>query len=107
MKKVFVDENPGLVQTARMLLDQHGIACFVKNEFASGGVGELSFLDAWPELWVLRDEDADAADRLLAVFEQEDEDADDTEWRCPQCGETNDASFEICWKCGWEDPAHS
>ena len=27
-------------------------------------------------------------------------DAKLTSWRCRQCRETNDSSFEICWNCG-------
>jgi len=100
MKKIFVDENPGNVQTAKMLLERSGIACFIKNEFASGGVGELAFLDTWPELWIHRDEDVEEADRLLETFNTRNE-KESEDWLCPQCAEINNVSFETCWKCGW------
>jgi len=103
MKKIFVDENPGNVQTAKLLLERQGIDCFIRNEFASGGVGELAFLDTWPELWIHRDEDVDEAARLLETFVAKDEEGSEDEWLCPQCAERNNMSFEICWKCGWAE----
>ena len=53
---------------ARMLLEGNGIACLVKNEFASqtaaaGLLGSLPF--ALPELWILDDAQAEAARTLL------------------------------------------
>ena len=53
---------------ARALLEGSGIACFVKNEFASntaaaGLLGPLPF--ARPELWILDDAQADEARTLL------------------------------------------
>lgn len=55
MKKVFTHENRLIVFNLKNLLQEQGIECLVKNEFASGGVGDLSPFETWPELWVLND----------------------------------------------------
>lgn len=96
MKLLYTHENPVLVGNARNIVENSGIEVFMKNEFVSGGIGELSPLDTWPELWVANDTDFDRAKKLLQVaFDQ----ADTREWRCTHCGELNDASFDFCWKC--------
>lgn len=104
MKKVYTHENRFLVWNAKHLLEEAGIACSVRNEYSSGGVGDLSPFETWPELWV----DDASAERALALIagllERQQESGD--EWRCPQCGEMNDSSFELCWKCGHDRNAN-
>ena len=105
MKKVFVDEMITWVVQARQVLEDAGIPCFLKNEFAGNLAGEVPFTETWPELWVHRDEDFDEAKSLLAPLRasrqaQDQEDQALVNWTCQQCGETNEGNFSLCWSCG-------
>ncbi len=96
MKKVFSHENRLIVFNLKNLLQEQGIECIVKNEYAGGGVGDLSPFETWPELWVIHESDFAAAKLLVDQLQQDDE----TDIFCPHCGEANGSSFRICWKCG-------
>lgn len=95
MKLVFTHEDRLIVANARNILEGARISVLTKNEFAAGAIGELSAFDAWLELWV-EDSDFEKAESLLATSISE---ANAKEWICPNCGESNDPSFETCWKC--------
>jgi len=99
LKLVYRHENRLFVGNVKNILEHEGIVTILRNEFASGGVGELSFLDSWPELWVMDDTDYDAARKIIASMSEPKTGKD---WVCPTCNETNDPSFEICWKCQTE-----
>jgi hypothetical protein len=81
----------------RHLLQQAGIEARVFNENAQGGVGEIPFVHAWPELWLMDEGDLERAQAVLDVFETTDHSATHT---CPACRESNPGTFEICWHCG-------
>ena len=100
MKLIYTNENRLLVGNARNILEGSGIDVFLKNEFAQSGIGETSPIDTWPELWVRNDEDYEQA---LAILENSLSKEGDPDWICKACGESNDASFEICWKCQGEN----
>lgn len=96
MKKVYESQNLALVTIARGIVEEAGIRCTLRNEFAAGAAGQLAPIDTWPQLWVLDDLHAGrAAAALRRAFEHTGAD-----WNCPRCGEDNAASFDICWKCG-------
>lgn len=97
MRMIYTHENRFLVANARNLVEAEGIAVLVKNEFASGGLGELAPMDTWMELWVHNDEEYDRACSIIATALS---DEGKTPWDCPGCSETNDPAFEICWNCG-------
>ena len=97
VKLVYTHENSLIVGNARGLLEAQGIEVVTRNEYSQGGVGELSAFDTWPEVWVVRDRDYD---RAVAVLEASLSTEGDREWQCPRCGDRNDVSFEICWRCG-------
>lgn len=94
-KKVFTHPNGFLVMNAKNLIELNGIPCEIRNEFASGATGELSFVDAWPELWVQDWYEA----RALNVIDSLDMDITSGTWSCCGCREENEASFDCCWKC--------
>ena len=101
MKRLASHESLAFLGHLRNLLEQSGIACVIKNEQLSGGLGEIPFLECLPELWVLRDEQLTAAQTLLA--EIRDSATRLPEWRCPACGELNEGQFAACWSCGRPD----
>ncbi|XOV79008.1 MAG: DUF2007 domain-containing protein [Aestuariibacter sp.] len=96
--RAFSSENRFKVVQVRDLLQSYRIPCFIKNEYAIGGVGEISPFDAWPEVWLLDDEWLPRVKRILADFEADN--GQQGSWQCRACGECNEGSFEICWQCG-------
>lgn len=96
--RAFSSENRFQVVQVKDLLESYSIPCFIKNEYAIGGVGEISPFDAWPEVWLLDDEWLPRVKRILADFQSIKE--PEGNWDCPCCGESNADSFELCWKCG-------
>jgi hypothetical protein len=79
------------------LLAQSGISAKVFNENAQGGVGEIPFTHAWPEVWL---EDERDAERALEVIRQFEHGGSNRQLACGNCGELNPENFEICWNCG-------
>lgn len=98
MEKIYTHENRFLVWNMKGILETAGIDCQIRNEYAGGGVGDLSPFDVWPEIWVAG-RDAERARALLAGLEAAP--GEESEWRCGRCGEINDAAFEFCWQCGF------
>ena len=87
-----------MVFQIKQLLEERGIPCFVKNEFAIGAIGELSPMDVLPEVWISDPEWLPKAQQFVADFENQPEDL--SPWICSKCLEKNGASFELCWQCG-------
>lgn len=81
----------------RALMEHAGIAARVFNEHAQGGMGEIPFVHAWPEIWLERESDRARAEQVLAEFERADRRAART---CAACGEQNPGAFDVCWRCG-------
>lgn len=101
MKRIATAESLAEIGHLRNVLEQQGIACFIRNEQLSGALGEVPFLECLPELWVLDDGDTSRAEVLLAELRREVTDA--SSWHCPNCSEVNEAQFAACWNCGRRD----
>ncbi|KAA1189986.1 DUF2007 domain-containing protein [Pseudohalioglobus sediminis] len=101
MKLVYTSENRFLVGNARNILAAKGIDVTLRNEHAASALGELPAFEAWPELWVVNDEDYDTACEALrhALSEK-----GTPPWRCSNCGEENDVAFDFCWCCSTDRP---
>ena len=83
-------------QLLKKLLASKGIATTLKNENLQSGVGEIPFVETWPELWLLDLHDLDLAQQVLNEFVNRKTASD---WVCTICNERNPGSFEICWMC--------
>ena len=101
MKRLVTHESLAYVGHLKNLLEQSEIACFIRNDQLSGGLGEIPFLDCLPELWVTRDEDLARAEAVLEAVKKAP--AECEEWRCTLCGENNEGQFALCWQCGGAD----
>jgi len=97
MRKVFTHENRMIVFNMKNLLQAEGIETVVINEFAAGGVGDLSTFDTWPELWL---EDESRFAEAETILRDVQDNNGGRPWFCRGCQEQNDAAFQICWKCG-------
>jgi hypothetical protein len=80
------------------LLEREGVACLVRNEQLFSALGEIPFLECYPELWVVDDEIWPRARRLLDSWFRNDGNAE--AWTCPTCGEVLEGQFGACWQCG-------
>ena len=95
MKRVFSSFDRIAVFHARNLLETEGIRVTVRNEMLSSAMGELPPAECQAEVWVEREADAARAERIL----REGPAPAGTPWTCA-CGETLEAQFLQCWRCG-------
>ena len=95
MRRVYSSFNLLAVHHAKNVLETEGIRATVRNEHLSSAMGELPPAECQAELWVLRDNDAPRAERLLHNGPQ----AGGTPWRCAACGEVLEPQFTQCWNC--------
>jgi hypothetical protein len=79
------------------LLHAEGIETRIFNAAALGGLGEIPFMHAYPEIWLVNPEDLDRARRLFEAFERPPAGAAPV--RCASCGEDNPSDFDLCWNC--------
>ena len=98
MKKVYTNENMALVGIAKSYLLERNIQCVIRNEFASSVMGEVPFLDVWPELWLL--DDSQYNDAVVLLKEIQEVPVNKIDWKCGTCQEINPGNFDICWQCG-------
>ena len=101
LRKVHTAESILEIAHMRNLLEQAGIACHVRNERLGGVVGEIPFLECWPELWVLRNGDALQARGMIDTARAGV--APSPDWICRVCGERVEGQFDACWRCSIAD----
>jgi Putative prokaryotic signal transducing protein len=103
MKRVFTGNTLTDAAHLKNLLEQAGIASFIKNQYLSSGVGELPVFESAPELWVYSEEDAPRAAAVIRDALRPDVSGAADSWRCSACGESNEGQFGACWRCGATD----
>jgi len=96
--KVFENFDFSRVGQMQSLLESHGIATFIRNQYGSSVMGEVPFVEVVPQLYVLRERDVARALELLELDVPAEATAGD--WVCPECGAEVEANFDTCWKCG-------
>ncbi len=101
MTRIFSEPNPIFIHQLKELLEEKGIATIIKNEFLSGGVGELPPTEVWPELWVVNKEDKEPAKRLVDEFLHSTKNKFKN-WTCENCSQEVEGQFNVCWSCGKE-----
>lgn len=97
MQKLYTTENKVMIYLLKSKLDENGIQSLIKND-QPPLAGEIPPIIAWPELWLIDDEQLEQAkkivqDELASAHHQE-------AWVCKNCGERSPGEFNICWKCG-------
>lgn len=95
---VFEDFDFSRVGQMQSLLESHGIATFIRNQFGSSVMGEVPFVEVVPQLFVLKQKDVPRAQELLRSNLAAESTA--TDWTCPECGIDVDGQFSHCWRCG-------
>jgi len=99
MKKVTSSSSIVIINHYKNLLQSEGIDAFLRNEHLGSIVGEMPFVEVWPELWIKNDLDYDRALQLINSEELMTESPAE-DWRCKKCGEQNEGQFAACWSCG-------
>ena len=99
MQRVFIDSNTVLTGLVHSVLEAAGIHCLVRNQYLAGALGELPVNECWPQVWVVSDDDAPRALRLIAQAMPRDGTSGEC-WVCPDCGERLEPQFAQCWQCG-------
>ncbi len=101
MRKLFVSQSLIDVESRKELMDQAEIPCMIKNQRSAMLGGEVPFVEVFPELWVLQDEDLEQAETLLKDWEKA-QPRENTSWTCRNCREIHQKEFTTCWKCSQE-----
>lgn len=102
MKRVYTAESVFQVTHIRNVLESAGVSTELRNHRLTGGVGEIPFLETWPELWAA-ELDVDRARELIEEA-LHGEATEHSPWRCAGCGERSEGQFAVCWQCGQERP---
>jgi hypothetical protein len=97
MRRVHTAESAIEIAHLRNLLECEGIACIVRNDRLSGVIGEIPFVECWPELWV-REPGQELRARGLIEAALKSRPTGDA-WTCPGCGERIEPQFSECWNC--------
>ena len=99
MKRIYSATNPLMIGHLKNVLATFGIKCIAKNLDLISAAGGLPPIQCWPELWVIDDEKASKAKRILkktlaplASVKRS--------WVCDGCGENIEGQFSECWNCG-------
>jgi len=100
VRKVYTAESVIEIAHLRNLLEADGIACEVRNDRLGGVVGEIPFVECWPELWVTNAGDVLRARGLIDEALRPPTAAEP--WQCPACGERIEPQFAQCWRCAAE-----
>jgi hypothetical protein len=82
----------------RGLLGQAGIEATVFNENLQGGLGEIPFTHAYPEVWIVDERDLHRAREVIRQIEQPAPGSGAA--ICPRCREGSPGHFQVCWNCG-------
>ena len=71
MKRVFTAPTVTEAYLIKGILESEGIETFVKNEHLSGLAGEVPFMESWPEVWVIEDEEVEHAETIIADYQRD------------------------------------
>ncbi len=100
MRKLYASEDRFLFQSVRSELDARDIPYLVKNEFASGAVGELPWQDIQQEIWIVDENWFPKAQAVVASLPAPTSAVEsEGPWTCSKCGEVNGEAFDVCWQC--------
>lgn len=110
MKEVYENSDLTMVSFCKSILENEGIACFIRNENTrSFGMDVLGYSQPPthdPVLCIANDDEWERAVELLGQYAQRGEVAaePDAGWLCPQCKESVPATFDSCWNCQTSKP---
>jgi hypothetical protein len=98
MKKIYSAANLMEAQLMLDLLGHAGIGARLFNENAQGGLGEIPFSHAYPEVWIINDHELEQGKRVVSDYENSPVETGVV--ICSACAEENPRNFDLCWHCG-------
>ncbi|MEN6497125.1 MAG: DUF2007 domain-containing protein [Thermoguttaceae bacterium] len=99
IREVYAAANVQEAYLIASALEDAGIMVHVVGDQLQNAVGDLPAVAINPRLWVCSD-DLERARSIIAGLHCElSEPGEETTWTCPECGETNAGTFDLCWKC--------
>ena len=98
MKRFYAAADLIEAQLLHDVLKESGIATEIFNQNARAGTGEIPFTHAYPELWLLHEQDQTRARALIDEYEHTPTPSGIR--ICGQCQEENPRNFASCWHCG-------
>lgn len=98
MKKLTTHASLITINHYKNLLAAEGIRSEIRNQHLGSIMGDMPFVEVWPELWIVNALDFDRAKQLIDGTALDESPADP--WRCAKCGEENEGQFAVCWSCG-------
>jgi uncharacterized protein YlaI len=96
MKRLVQAPNLAIATLWADMLTQAGLAANVQRAYSSSIAGEIPPDQALPEIWLLDDEQFDAARKALDDLRR----LPNRHWVCRNCHERIEGPFEQCWNCG-------
>ena len=103
MKRVYIAQNPPDAHLIKGILESADIEVVVQGEALWSVRGEIPITpETCPSVWVADDSDYDRALDVISALHLGEAPVlrEKGEWRCEQCGETNESQFTECWQCG-------
>lgn len=103
MLNVYSARNPTEAHLLKGILESYGIGCVVRGEALFSVRGEVPLTpDTAPSVWILDNNDADEAGRIIKEYESSNmlDGSDKESWICRYCGEDSEGQFTKCWNCG-------
>lgn len=97
MKRIYTHDNILVLHSVKNILELNDIESFVKNEDIVPVGARHGIENIFHELWILNDNDYAKANEV--INNEVEKNKIQAPWICPNCGEQNEGSFEICWKC--------
>lgn len=97
MKKLNSSESLITINHWKNILQSEGIACEIRNQHLGSIMGEMPFVEVWPQLWVVNNLDFDRATQLIGADALNESPTES--WTCDRCGENNEGQFAACWNC--------
>jgi hypothetical protein len=101
MKKLTTSESLVTISHWKNLLESEGIRCELRNQHLGSIMGEMPFMEVWPQLWIVNDLDFDRAQQLLSADASAESPTES--WQCRNCGEENEGQFAACWNCSTQN----
>lgn len=100
LREAYSAANAQEAHCIKAMLNEAGIEARVVGELLQNAVGDFSAGAISPRVWV-RSNDFDRARQIISHQHSRQRAANTTltEWACPECGEPNEPTFEICWNC--------
>ena len=100
MKRIYSSNDLLMIGHLKNLLENHDIACILKNEHTSNLPTFTLSSTICPEIWVIDDSRYLEAQNVIEKALHSNKISEETSWRCSKCNEIMEPQFSECWNCG-------